>query len=132
MNRCARIVLLVAVLGIAGCVRWAIESDLETWQCADTECSARLWLENPYDAKIVVTTWVVAYQEVGLQRDTGAPYMTGGFEESADSEDVEVGRTESRYILEANEAKQVIETVNVTLAPDKLVLIVSEARSLTD
>ena len=48
------------------------------------------------------------------------------------SEDVEVGRRESRHVLEPNEAKQVVETVTVTLKPDKLVLIVSEARSVVD
>jgi hypothetical protein len=132
VNRSLVRLALVALLALSGCARWAIDSDLETWTCSGNECSARLWLENPYDAKVVVTTWVVAYQEVGLQRATGAPYMTGGFEESADSEDVEVGRRESQYILEANEARQVIETVEVTLAPDKLVLIVSEARSIVD
>ena len=124
--------LIVALLAVSGCARWAIESDLETWDCSTTQCSARLWLENPYDAKIVVTTYVVAYQEEGVQRDTGAPYTIGGFEEPAGSEDVEVGRRESRHVLEPNEAKQVVETVTVTLKPDKLVLIVSEARSVVD
>ena len=132
MKRVAVVAMLAAAFIAAGCARWAIQSDLETWTCGETECEARLWLENPYDVKIVVTTWVVAYQEVGLQRDTGAPYMTGGFEASADSEDLEVGRRESRHVLGANEALQVVETVPVTLAPDKLVLIVSEARSVVD
>ena len=131
-TRPLRLMLILAMILISGCVRWAIENDLESWQCTDTECRAQVWLENPYEAKIVVTTWVVAYQEVGLQRDTGAPYTTGGFEESADSEDLEVGRTEAQYILEPGEAKQLVETVKVSLRPDKLVLIVSEARSITD
>ena len=95
---------LLAGLVVAGCVRWAIDSDLETWECSESECRARLWLENPYDAKVVVTTWVVAYQEVGIQRDTGARDVMGGFETPAGSEDVEVGRQESRHVLEPNEA----------------------------
>jgi len=131
MTRRIATMLLVAVV-VHGCARWAIESDLETWDCAGTECSARLWLENPYDAKVVVTTYVVAYREEGVQRDTGAPYTIGGFEEPAGSEDVEVGRSESRYVLEPNEARQVVEKVAVTLPPDKMTLIVSEARSVVD
>ena len=121
---------LLAGLSVSGCVRWAIDSDLENWECTDTECNARLWLENPYDAKVVVTTYVVAYQEVGVQRDTGAPDVMGGFERPAGSEDVEVGRQESRHVLEPGEARQVIETVAVSLKPSKLALIVSEARSI--
>ena len=130
--RPTRLTLILALLLISGCVRWAIENDLESWQCTDTECRAQVWLENPYEAKIVVTTWVVAYQEVGIQRDTGARDVMGGFEAPAGSEDVEVGRQESRHVLEPGEAKQVTETVAVTLKPSKLALIVSEARSVVE
>ena len=132
MMRAGAMLLLAASVGLTGCARWAIESDLEAWDCTATECSARLWLENPYDAKIVVTTYVVAYQEEGMQRDTGAPYTVGGFEDGPGLEDIEVGRSESRHVLEPKEARQVVETVSVTLKPDKLALIVSEARSVVD
>ena len=123
---------IIVVALLAGCTRWAIRSDMEFWDCAESECSARIRLENPYDAKIVVTTYVVAYQEEGLTRDTGAPYVTGGFEDTADLQDVEVGRVESQHILEANESVQVIENLTVTQPPDKITLIVSEARSIVE
>ncbi|MEO1201200.1 MAG: hypothetical protein AAFX10_00740 [Pseudomonadota bacterium] len=127
-----RLGLLLLAVALSACARWAIEHDLETWECSESECRARLWLENPYETKVVVTTYVVAYQEVGVQRDTGARDIMGGFEQPAGTEDVEVGRQESRHVLEPNEARQVIETVAVTLKPSKLALLVSEARSVVD
>ena len=130
MKRLLASIVVVALL--AGCSRWAIRSEMEFWDCGETECSARILLENPYDAKIVVTTYVVAYQEEGLTRDTGAPYVIGGFEDTADLQDIEVGRVESQHVLEANDSIQVIEKLTVTQPPDKITLIVSEARSIVD